>query len=65
MYDTWWYTTATSILKLQKFGNLEYAYFLRYLKYTVMLHTKRACDLLSKRNLYLEILFSTFSLIDF
>jgi hypothetical protein len=35
---------ATSNLKLQKFGNFEYAYLLKYLAYIIMLHTKKACD---------------------
>ena len=33
---------ATPNLVLQKFGNFEYAYRLKYLTYIMMLHTKKA-----------------------
>ena len=30
--------------RLQNFQNFEYAYLLKYLKYIMMLHTKKACN---------------------
>jgi hypothetical protein len=45
---------VTSNLKIQSFGNLEYAYFLKYLTYITIFQTKKACNKPGKRNLYLR-----------
>jgi hypothetical protein len=57
---------AISNLKLQKFANFRYAYYIaEYLAYIIMLYTKKALNWPGKRNLYLKILFYNFLLIDF